>query len=254
MKNRMRPQGVRITTLGGIGGCVGLVLVVLLAGCDGPAATAEAGDALPSHVELDDDSKRASYGIGFNVAGNVSGQFGSFLHDAAFLEGIRDGVSGNTRRVTEAEMSVAMGAMQSVSEANTVEVASANLEAGRVFLDQNAKREEVVSLGSGLQYEVLVEGTGAIPVATDTVTTHYHGTLPDGTVFDSSVERGQPASFPVSGVIPGWVEALQLMPVGSKWRLFVPSELAYRDRGAGPGIGPNQVLIFDVELLTIDGP
>jgi FKBP-type peptidyl-prolyl cis-trans isomerase FklB len=100
---------------------------------------------------------------------------------------------------------------------------------------------------------VLVEGSGAIPIATDTVTTHYHGTLPDGTVFDSSVERGQPASFPVSGVIPGWVEALQLMPVGSKWRLFVPAGLAYRDRGAGASIGPNQMLIFDVELLAIDG-
>jgi FKBP-type peptidyl-prolyl cis-trans isomerase FklB len=143
--------------------------------------------------------------------------------------------------------------MQNVSEANTSAVANANLEAGRVFLEANAKRAEVVSLTSGLQYEVLVEGSGAIPIATDTVTTHYHGTLPDGTVFDSSVERGQPASFSVSGVIPGWVEALQLMPVGSKWRLFVPSELAYRERGAGASIGPNQVLIFDVELLAIDG-
>jgi FKBP-type peptidyl-prolyl cis-trans isomerase FklB len=191
--------------------------------------------------------------MGFNVADNVSKQFGTFLDDVAFVEGVRDGVAGNSRRVTDEEMSTAMNAMQSVSEANTSEVANTNLEAGRAFLEANAERAEVVTLTSGLQYEVLVEGSGAIPVATDTVTTHYHGTLPDGTVFDSSVERGQPASFPVGGVIPGWVEALQLMPVGSKWRLFVPSELAYRDRGAGASIGPNQVLIFDVELLAIDG-
>jgi FKBP-type peptidyl-prolyl cis-trans isomerase FklB len=253
MKNRMPPQGARITTLAGMSGCVGLILLVLLTGCDTPPVTGEAGDEVSSEIALDDDAKRASYGIGFNVAGNVSKQFGTFLDDAAFLEGVRDGVAGNSRRVADEEMSAAMNAMQSVSEANTSEVANANLEAGRVFLEVNAKRAEVVSLTSGLQYEVLVEGSGAIPIATDTVTTHYHGTLPDGTVFDSSVERGQPASFSVSGVIPGWVEALQLMPVGSKWRLFVPSELAYRERGAGASIGPNQVLIFDVELLAIGG-
>jgi FKBP-type peptidyl-prolyl cis-trans isomerase FklB len=244
MKNRMRPQGARNTILAWILRCGRLILLVLVAGCDVEPQT---------QVALDDDEKRASYGVGFNVASNVTAQFGTFLDDGAFLEGIRDAVSGNTRRVTDAEMSAALNAVQSVSEENTSQVANANLEAGRVFLEQNAKRDEVISLASGLQYEVLVEGTGAIPIATDTVTTHYHGTLPDGTVFDSSVERGQPSSFRVGGVISGWVEALQLMPVGSKWRLFVPSELAYRDRGAGAKIGPNQVLIFDVELLAIGG-
>ncbi len=145
-----------------------------------------------------------------------------------------------------------MNAIQNAREGSSAELADANLEAGKAFLEENGKRPEVVSLGSGLQYEVLVEGTGATPVATDTVTTHYHGTLPDGTIFDSSVERDQPSSFPVNGVIPGWVEALQLMPVGSKWRLFVPSDLAYGSRGAGAKIGANQVLVFDVELLAIN--
>ncbi len=252
MKNRMRPQGVR-GVLAGLRGCGGLVLAVLLAGCGLPASPPATSDEPQPAVTLDDDAKRASYGVGFNVAGNVRTQFGSFLDHAAFLDGIRDGVAGNTRRVTDAEMSAALSAMQSARDEAASGVDDANLEAGKVFLEQNAQRDGVVSLASGLQYEVLVEGTGPIPIATDTVTTHYHGTLPDGTVFDSSVERGQPSSFPVSGVIRGWVEALQLMPVGSKWRLYVPSELAYGGRGAGASIGPNQVLIFEVELLEIGG-
>ena len=116
----------------------------------------------------------------------------------------------------------------------------------------NGKKEGVVTTTSGLQYQVLVAGTGPKPSLTDTVTTHYTGTLIDGTVFDSSVERGAPASFPVNGVIPGWVEALQMMPVGSKWRIVVPPELAYKERGAGNRIGPNEALIFEVELISKD--
>lgn len=122
---------------------------------------------------------------------------------------------------------------------------------GAAFLAQNGQREEVVTLPSGLQYEVLAEGDGASPGPTSTVTTHYHGTLIDGTVFDSSVQRGQPASFPVNRVIAGWTEALQLMQVGDKWRLFLPPELAYGDRGAGGAIGPGATLIFEVELLDV---
>ena len=122
---------------------------------------------------------------------------------------------------------------------------------GAAFLEQNGQREEVVTLPSGLQYEVLAEGDGATPGPTSMVTTHYHGTLIDGSVFDSSVRRGQPASFPVNGVIAGWTEALQLMQVGDKWRLFVPPELAYGDRGAGGVIGPGATLIFEVELLEV---
>lgn len=127
-----------------------------------------------------------------------------------------------------------------------------NLKKGQAFLDENKKKTGVQTTSSGLQYMVMKEGAGDKPTLNDKVTTHYHGTLIDGTVFDSSVERGQPASFPVSGVIPGWTEALQLMPVGSKWKLFVPANLAYGERGAGGKIGPNSTLIFEVELLSID--
>jgi FKBP-type peptidyl-prolyl cis-trans isomerase FklB len=127
-----------------------------------------------------------------------------------------------------------------------------NNAVGQKFLDENKKKPGVVTLPSGLQYIVIKEGTGAKPVLTDKVTTHYHGTLIDGTVFDSSVERGEPASFPVNGVIKGWTEALQMMPVGSKWKLFVPPALGYGERGAGGVIGPNATLIFEVELISIN--
>ena len=125
------------------------------------------------------------------------------------------------------------------------------LTLGGKALAENAKREEVTTTVSGLQYEVLLEGEGDSPKATDEVTVHYHGTLIDGSVFDSSVERGQPATFPVNGVIPGWIEALQLMKPGAKYKLFIPSDLAYGERGAGQMIGPNSTLIFEVELISI---
>jgi len=127
-----------------------------------------------------------------------------------------------------------------------------NREAGLKFLAENKVKPGVVTLPDGLQYEILKAGDGPKPTLNSKVKTHYHGTLIDGTVFDSSVDRGEPISFPVSGVIKGWTEALQLMPVGSKWRLFIPSELAYGDRGAGPKIGPGSTLVFDVELLAIE--
>jgi FKBP-type peptidyl-prolyl cis-trans isomerase FklB len=131
------------------------------------------------------------------------------------------------------------------------EVMSKNKKAGEEFLAKNKSNEGIVTTTSGLQYKVLVAGTGAKPKATDTVDCHYEGRLIDGTVFDSSYRRGQSAQFPVNGVIPGWVEALQLMPVGSKWQLYIPSELAYGEYGAGETIEPNSTLIFDVELLGI---
>ncbi|MBL7780146.1 MAG: FKBP-type peptidyl-prolyl cis-trans isomerase [Saprospiraceae bacterium] len=131
------------------------------------------------------------------------------------------------------------------------EKAAANLEAGKKFLEENAQREGVVSLDSGLQYEILVEGTGPKPGPTSSVTCHYHGTLPNGTVFDSSVRRGQPATFPLNRVIKGWTEALQLMPTGSKWRLYLPPHLAYGDQQVSAEIGPNSTLVFEVELLGV---
>jgi FKBP-type peptidyl-prolyl cis-trans isomerase FklB len=127
-----------------------------------------------------------------------------------------------------------------------------NIKEGQQFLEENKKKPGVVTTESGLQYLVIKEGTGEMPKATDKVSTHYHGTLIDGTVFDSSVERGQPVSFPVNQVIPGWTEALQLMKTGSKWKLFIPSNLGYGERGSGPKIGPNSTLVFEVELLAIE--
>lgn len=131
------------------------------------------------------------------------------------------------------------------------EKASANLKAGEDFLAANKNKPGVVALPSGLQYEVITEGTGAKPLATNKVTCHYHGMLIDGTVFDSSVKRGQPATFPLNAVIKGWTEGVQLMPMGSKWRFFIPPHLGYGERGAGAQIGPNCALIFEVELLGI---
>ncbi len=132
------------------------------------------------------------------------------------------------------------------------EKAEANLKAGKDFLAANKNKPGITELASGLQYEVLKEGAGAKPRATDTVTCHYHGTLIDGTIFDSSVKRGQPASFPLNQVIKGWTEGLQLMGTGSKWRFFIPPHLGYGDRQVGPTIGPNSTLIFDVELISIN--
>ena len=130
------------------------------------------------------------------------------------------------------------------------EKAAANLKAGQDFLEKNKEKAGVVALPSGLQYEILVEGNGPRPVATNKVTCHYHGTLIDGTVFDSSVQRGQPATFPLNGVIKGWTEGVQLMPAGSKWRFYIPPHLAYGDRQASVQIGPGSTLIFDVELIS----
>ena len=138
------------------------------------------------------------------------------------------------------------------AEAKRKQLAAANLKAGQEFLAQNARRKGVVTLPSGLQYEILVEGAGPVPKAADAVRTHYKGMLIDGAVFDSSHDRGQPAVFQLDGVIKGWAEALQLMKVGSKWKLFVPPDLAYGERGAGRKIGPNAVLIFEVELLGVE--
>jgi len=144
-------------------------------------------------------------------------------------------------------------AQETVKLTNKIDMnAQKNLEEGKKFLEENGKKEGVVTLESGLQYLVVQEGTGAIPTLTDTVKTHYHGTLINGDVFDSSYDRGEPISFPVTGVIKGWTEALLLMKEGAKWKLFIPSDLAYGSRGAGGVIPPNTTLIFDIELISIE--
>ena len=173
----------------------------------------------------------------------------------SFIEGLKDTLEKKQGKYTPQELDAAMNqfAQQMVAkqQKEMSEAGTKNKEEGEKFIAANGKREGVTTTKSGLQYEVIKKGDGKIPTASDTVTVHYHGTLVNGKVFDSSVERGEPASFPVNGVIPGWVEALQLMPVGSKWKLAIPSALAYGERGAGKDIGPNSALIFEVELLSI---
>jgi len=194
------------------------------------------------------DLEKLSYGLGLNIASNLRSQ-GIEKLDAALLgEAINDVMNGNEPKMTPQEAGEFLNAHFEAMQAKKHEGA---IKAGKDFLAANAKRDGVVTLASGLQYEVMTEGSGAKPTLTSTVTTHYHGTTIDGNVFDSSVQRGTPASFPVNGVIAGWTEALQLMPLGSKWKLFVPSDLAYGAQGAGQAIGPHTTLIFEVELLEI---
>ncbi len=189
-----------------------------------------------------------SYSLGILLANNLKQQGIKNFDADALLRGLQDVLNG-TEQLSLAEANIQVQAQmrnQRQAEAN------ANLEAGKKFLEENAQRKEVKVTDSGLQYEILQKGEGPVPTASDKVKVHYHGTLIDGTVFDSSVERGEPITFPVTGVIKGWQEALQMMPVGSKWKLYIPSELAYGQRGAGANIGPNSVLIFEVELLEIE--
>jgi FKBP-type peptidyl-prolyl cis-trans isomerase FklB len=189
-----------------------------------------------------------SYGLGQDIGNTLKTQGLDSLNLNVLKHAIEDALKDTTLLAKEtANMSISNYLQQIKAEKM-----QKNKEAGEKFLAENKTKPGVVALPSGLQYLILKEGDGPKPTAADKVKTHYHGTLIDGTVFDSSVERGQPISFPVGGVIKGWTEALQLMPVGSKWRLFIPAELAYGERQAGPKIGPNSALIFDVELLGIE--
>ncbi|MBX2873514.1 MAG: FKBP-type peptidyl-prolyl cis-trans isomerase [Saprospiraceae bacterium] len=189
-----------------------------------------------------------SYSMGILVAQNLKQQGFNDLNGAAFAKGLEDVMQGNALQISPEQANQI--AQQYLTEVKS-KAHAGTIEAGKKFLAENANREEVTALPSGLQYEVMNEGSGVKPTANDKVSVHYHGTLLDGTVFDSSVKRGQPAEFGVTQVIPGWVEALQLMPTGSKWKLFIPYNLAYGDKGAGPTIKPFSTLVFEVELLGI---
>ncbi len=194
--------------------------------------------------------QQASYGIGRQIGDQLSQQSFDGLDLAAVKQGIEDAVLGKAFAVDQQAIGEAFEVITARLEAAERELAASAQAEGEAFLSANAAREKVSVTDSGLQYEVLVEGKGAMPVKGDKVRVHYHGTFPDGRVFDSSVRRGQPAEFPVTGVIAGWVEALQLMPVGSKWKLTIPHHLAYGERGAG-SIPPFSTLVFEVELLDI---
>jgi FKBP-type peptidyl-prolyl cis-trans isomerase FklB len=207
-----------------------------------------------ANLVLKDQKEKVSYIIGMDIGANLKRQGVDVIPDI-LLTGLKDGLSGNKPLLTEKEMNDIVAAFQKEVMAKQEEMAKkageANKKEGEAFLAGNKKKEGVVTLPSGMQYKVLKKGSGKKPKATDTVTTHYRGTLIDGTEFDSSYKRGQPVSFPVNGVIPGWTEALQLMEEGAKWQLFIPSSLAYGEKGAGPQIGPHATLIFEVELISI---
>lgn len=206
-----------------------------------------------SEPDLSSVEARASYGIGYNLAGNIMTQGGLELDTDALNAGIEDAMAEMQPRLSQSELEAAFTTLQERVAAEAEAAGAANMAEAQAFLAENAQRSEVTVTDSGLQYEVLSEGPEDAPSPTpdDTVQVHYHGTLPDGTVFDSSVQRGEPISFPVTGVIPGWVEALQLMSVGDKYKLFIPPDLAYGARGAGQ-IPPNSALVFEVELLDIE--
>jgi FKBP-type peptidyl-prolyl cis-trans isomerase FklB len=189
-----------------------------------------------------------SYSLGVLFAQNFKNGEVADLDAAAMAKGFKEAAAGTETIKVEEANKLFSAFMQ---EAGKKKFAGA-VEEGKKFLAENGKRPTVKTTASGLQYEVMVQGTGVMPKATDKVTTHYHGTLLNGKVFDSSVQRGQPIDFPVNGVIAGWTEALQLMPTGSKWKLFIPYNLAYGERGAGADIGPYATLIFEVELLKVN--
>lgn len=199
---------------------------------------------------------KLSYALGLNVGLSYQQSGITRLSIQDFADGVAAILNGEAPRITldeaREEVNKLAQELQRKHQEEESKMAELNKKSGESFLRENGKRVEVKTTPSGLQYEIVQEGNGPKPTATDQVEVHYTGKLLDGTVFDSSVERGEPITFPVSGVIPGWVEALQMMPAGSKWRLFIPSELAYGAQGAGP-IGPNQTLIFDVELLKVNG-
>jgi len=220
-----------------------------------PAAKPGTTAKTPVPLTLKTQKDKASYAIGLNIGKSMK-KDAVDIDTSILLRGLKDGLAGSKPLLTDDEARASMVALQTdlrkKQEEKMLVQGEANKKAGEAFLSENKTKDGVVTLPSGLQYKILTEGTGPKPAATDTVVCNYKGALLDNTEFDSSYKRGQPATFPVSGVIKGWTEALQLMPVGSKWQLFIPSDLAYGARGGpGGGIGPNATLVFEVELMSI---
>lgn len=225
------------------------LLALLVSGCT------QSSGGLPRATEVPEtELHKTSYALGQSMGKSLKASEIEIDH-AYFNAGFYDAQDG-TQRMTDEDMQAVLVAMQQAAQQKQMQEHAAVLEeskqAALAYLEQNAQAEGVVTTDSGLQYKVLVEGDGDKPGVDSTVTVHYEGRLIDGTIFDSSLQRGEPATFPVGGVIAGWTEALQLMPVGSKWQLSIPPELAYGERGAGQAITPNAALIFDVELLGIE--
>lgn len=230
-----------------------LALAALATACE------QSGDNDVASVDLDSEESKAAYAIGYRSGEQMHGQMDD-LDVEAFIAGMRHGMKGekddlpmDTAEMDDAIMSFQQQMMAQQQEQMQRE-GEDNRKKGDEFREKNAEREEVTVLDSGLQYEVLESGDedAASPDPGDTIKAHYHGTLVDDTVFDSSIERGEPATFPLSGVIPGWQEALPKMRVGDKWRIVLPPELAYDEHGAGEQVGPHSTLIFEVELLEVN--
>ncbi len=201
-----------------------------------------------NQIKLKSNNDSLSYVIGSNVIQGLSQQFPEINPDA-FGQAMKDYLNDDVKmRISDSLGNALLDRYQN----ENISKMELSIKEGKEFLNENGKRKGVITTESGLQYEIINNGSGPKPIATDNVKTHYHGTLIDGTVFDSSVDRDEPISFDVNGVIAGWTEALQLMPVGSKWKLYIPYNLAYGERGAGPKIGPYSTLIFEVELLEIN--
>jgi len=207
---------------------------------------------------LKTEKDKESYVIGLNLGADMKRRSVEDLNFDMLVQGIRDAYSGGKKLLTEDEQNQIWASFQKnlaeKQKVNKMKMAEENKKKGDAFLAENKTKEGVVTTASGLQYKVLRAGKGPKPKLEDTVTTHYRGTLLDGTEFDSSYKRNEPVSFQIKGVIPGWTEALQLMETGSKWQLFIPADLAYGPNGAGGLIGPNETLIFEVELLSIGPP
>jgi FKBP-type peptidyl-prolyl cis-trans isomerase FklB len=214
------------------------------------ASVAKTQPAVPLTTQKD----KFSYALGMNLGTSLHRQSVD-VDPNILLRGLKDALAGGKTQLTEDQAKAALtevqNEMRKKQQAQMQEAAEVNKKEGDAFLAANKSKAGIVALPSGLQYKILTAGTGPKPTIADTVVCNYRGTLISGTEFDSSYKRGQPATFPVSGVIKGWTEVLPLMPVGSKWQLFIPAELAYGERSPGPEIGPNSTLIFEVELLSI---
>ena len=201
-------------------------------------------------AKIETDKQKLSYAFGYNVGQKIKQEIAN-LDEAAFGQAIHDAMTDTASRLSSAETQTIVADFQKKRQEEIQQAGEKNLKDGKEFLAANKKKKGVITLPSGLQYKILKSAKGEKPTATDSVVAHYRGTLINGKEFDSSITRGEPATFPVAGVIPGWQEVLPLMPMGSKWQVFIPSELAYGARGPGGLIGPNETLIFEIELLKI---
>jgi len=227
-----------------------------ITGCneDQVAKNADAQETSAKKIELTSSQEKLGYAIGLQIGSQLATTKDA-MHTESLILGIKDALENKPPRLTNKEMQAVKMAFQQEVQARAqkemAQLAEKNTVEGENFLAGNKAKEGVVTLASGLQYKVIKAGTGVTPKATDTVVTHYTGKLINGQIFDSSVQRGKPATFPVNGVIAGWTEALQLMKTGGKWELYIPAKLAYGERGAGKMIAPNSTLIFEIELLDV---